>query len=220
MTPTPGSSGSPPLVLIVDDAHDDRQMYTTYLGVHGFRVETAADGEQALRMVRMARPDVIVMDLSLPHLDGWEATRRLKHDPATTNVPVVALTGHVENRSVERALEAGCDAYVVKPVSAKGPSARVTPRTRGAATYASRALRGRGRRRAARLRSTALRLVPGDPTRHRIRSRLTQQARARRCQHPQRGARPRDHLATAMTMYREMGMTYWLEQAEVELRRG
>ena len=115
MTPTPGSSGSPPLVLIVDDAHDDRQMYTTYLGVHGFRVETAADGEQALRMVRMVRPDVIVMDLSLPHLDGWEATRRLKHDPATTNVPVVALTGHVETRSVERALEVGCDAYVVKP---------------------------------------------------------------------------------------------------------
>jgi CheY-like chemotaxis protein len=115
MTTSPGSSGPAPLVLLVEDAHDQRHMYASYLTVHGFRVETAADGPQGLRMALMVQPDVIVMDLSLPHLDGWETTRRLKHDTATADVPVIALTARVENRAVELAREVGCDAYVVKP---------------------------------------------------------------------------------------------------------
>jgi len=109
------SGGLAPLVLLVEDAPDQRHMYASYLAVHGFRVETAADGEQGLRTALMVRPDVIVMDLSLPRLDGWETTRRLRRDAVTADVPIVALTAHVENHSVARAREVGCDAYLVKP---------------------------------------------------------------------------------------------------------
>jgi CheY-like chemotaxis protein len=81
----------------------------------GFRVITAADGPTALLAARTERPDVIVMDLSLPHMDGWEATRRLKRDPRTEHIPVVACTAHVLGRSCERAVDAGCNAYLTKP---------------------------------------------------------------------------------------------------------
>jgi CheY-like chemotaxis protein len=81
----------------------------------GFRVITAADGPTALLAARTERPDVIVMDLSLPHMDGWEATRRLKRDPRTEHIPIVACTAHVLGRSCERAVDAGCNAYLTKP---------------------------------------------------------------------------------------------------------
>ena len=90
-------------------------MYAQYLSLHGLRVEAASSAEEALHLARDLRPDVVIMDLSLPHVDGWEATRRLKADPATRRTPVIVCTGHVEGSSVVRAVDAGCDAYVVKP---------------------------------------------------------------------------------------------------------
>jgi len=90
-------------------------MYARYLSSRGFHVEAAADGRRALAIARDSQPDLIVMDLSLPHLDGWEATRRLKHDSSTRHIPVIACTAHVLHAAIERALDAGCEAYVVKP---------------------------------------------------------------------------------------------------------
>jgi two-component system, cell cycle response regulator DivK len=104
-----------PLILIVDDVSDQREMYAEYLESRGFRVETAADGASALVFTLALLPDLIVMDLSMPHLDGWETTRRLKQDPRTAKIPVLACTGYVFGTYVERALEVGCDAYVAKP---------------------------------------------------------------------------------------------------------
>jgi len=104
-----------PLILVVDDNADLRDLYATYLALRGFRVETAADGMKGLAQAREMLPDMVVADLSLPHLDGWEMTRRLRNDPRTSHIAVVACTGHAYGGSPERALDAGCDAYVVKP---------------------------------------------------------------------------------------------------------
>jgi two-component system cell cycle response regulator DivK len=90
-------------------------MYSSFFAVKGLRFVTAGDGETALQVARDVKPDVIVMDLSLPRVDGWEATRRLKRDARTAQIPIIACTGHAFGAAVERALEAGCDAYVVKP---------------------------------------------------------------------------------------------------------
>jgi len=103
------------LVLVVDDFHDNREMYMQYLSFAGYRVAEAVDGEDALAKAHSLLPDVIVMDLSLPRLDGWEATRRLKKDPITRAIPVIALTGHALAGHAEGAMEAGCDAFVTKP---------------------------------------------------------------------------------------------------------
>jgi CheY-like chemotaxis protein len=105
----------PPVVLVVDDFVDNREMYGEYLEHVGFRVLEAADGATAIAVARAERPAVIVMDLSLPGIDGWEATRILKDDPATRDIVIVALTGHAEAMSKARALEAGCDLFVAKP---------------------------------------------------------------------------------------------------------
>ena len=102
-------------MLIVEDHRDQREMYASFFTAKGFRVFTATDGRTGLLAARAEMPDVIVMDLSLPHMDGWEATRRLKRDPATQHIPVVACTAHVLGRSCERAVDAGCNAYLTKP---------------------------------------------------------------------------------------------------------
>jgi two-component system cell cycle response regulator DivK len=104
-----------PLVLVVDDYDDAREMYAESLMVCGFRVAEAADGLRAIELALQLSPDVILMDLSLPGLDGWEATRRLKTDARTMHIPVVALTGHAMSSALDRAREAGCDRFVVKP---------------------------------------------------------------------------------------------------------
>ena len=104
-----------PLVLIVDDFEDNREMYTQFLRFNGYRVAEAVDGHDALSKAGSLHPDLIVMDLSLPGLDGWEATRRLKADPATRDIPVIALTGHALAGHEEGARGAGCDAFVTKP---------------------------------------------------------------------------------------------------------
>jgi CheY-like chemotaxis protein len=104
-----------PLVLIVDDFEDNRAMYSEYLTYSGYRVEQASDGAQAVDMTRRLMPDAIVMDLSLPVMDGWEATRRLKADDQTRHIPIIALTGHALAGHSRVAREAGCDAFLAKP---------------------------------------------------------------------------------------------------------
>jgi CheY-like chemotaxis protein len=104
-----------PLILVVDDFEDNREMYTQFLRFNGYRVAEAVDGLDALTKAAALRPDLIVMDLSLPRLDGWEATRRLKKDPLTSPIPVVALTGHALAGHEEGARNAGCDSFVTKP---------------------------------------------------------------------------------------------------------
>ena len=104
-----------PLVLIVDDYQDAREMYAEYLEFSGFRVAEARDGQEAVEKAVALHPSVILMDLSLPVMDGWEATRRLKSDVRTRSIPVVALTGHALDGHSREAQDAGCDAYVTKP---------------------------------------------------------------------------------------------------------
>src|SRR6266852_4186870 len=102
-------------VLVVDDYSDAREMYSEYLDYCGFEVVEATNGMEALQRALETQPDIILMDLSLPVMDGWEATRRLKADERTADIPVVALTGHALAGISEGAKKAGCDAFVTKP---------------------------------------------------------------------------------------------------------
>jgi CheY-like chemotaxis protein len=104
-----------PCVLLVDDYPDAREMYSEYLQYSGFDVIEAGNGIEALQQAIEREPDIILMDLSLPVMDGWEATRRLKADRRTARIPVVALTGHALAGISEGARRAGCDAFVTKP---------------------------------------------------------------------------------------------------------
>jgi CheY-like chemotaxis protein len=104
-----------PLILVVDDYEDAREMYAEYLRFCGFRVAEARNGNEALEQAFTLKPDLILMDLSLPGMDGWEATRQLKADDRTRNIPVVALTGHALAGASEGAKRAGCDSFVTKP---------------------------------------------------------------------------------------------------------
>jgi CheY-like chemotaxis protein len=104
-----------PRVLVVDDYPDAREMYAEYLEFSGFDVIQAVNGMEALQRAVDTAPDIILMDLSLPVMDGWEATRRLKEDARTNSIPVVALTGHALAGISEGAMKAGCDAFVTKP---------------------------------------------------------------------------------------------------------
>jgi two-component system cell cycle response regulator DivK len=104
-----------PTVLIVEDNVDNRTIYRTILEHFGFAVLEAADGESGVRMARESRPDLVLMDISIPIIDGHEATRILKADPATASIPVMALTAHAMAEDRIRAAEAGCDGYLSKP---------------------------------------------------------------------------------------------------------
>jgi CheY-like chemotaxis protein len=104
-----------PLILVVEDFEDAREMYRDYLEFSGFRVETACDGREAIDKARALNPDLILMDLSLPGLDGWEATRLLKADPATRHLLIVALSAHALAAEGDRARAAGCDGFIAKP---------------------------------------------------------------------------------------------------------
>ena len=106
---------NPPLILVVDDYQDAREMYAEYLQFSGFRVAEARTGNEAVEQAFALLPDLILMDLSLPGMDGWEATRVLKADQRTRNIPVVALTGHALAGSAAGAKKAGCDSFVTKP---------------------------------------------------------------------------------------------------------
>jgi CheY-like chemotaxis protein len=103
-------------VLLVEDNEMNRDMLSRRLIRRGFQVVFAMDGQQGIDLARSERPDVILMDMSLPIIDGWEASRRLKADDATRSVPVIGLTAHAMSGDREKAIEAGCDDYDTKPV--------------------------------------------------------------------------------------------------------
>jgi CheY-like chemotaxis protein len=105
-----------PRILLVEDNEMNRDMLSRRLGRKGFEVAIVGDGLQGLEAARSDSFDLILMDLSLPGIDGWEATRRLKADPATRAIPIIALTAHAMAGDRQRAIEAGCDDYDIKPV--------------------------------------------------------------------------------------------------------
>ena len=103
-------------ILLVEDNELNRDMLSRRLTRRGYTVVVAEDGEQGLDLARSERPDLILMDMSLPGIDGWEATRRLRADPEIAGARVIALTAHAMAGDRERAIEAGCDDYDTKPV--------------------------------------------------------------------------------------------------------
>jgi two-component system cell cycle response regulator DivK len=105
-----------PKLLYVEDNEMNRDMLSRRLQRRGYEVLIAVDGEQGLSMAASEKPDVILMDMSLPVVDGWEATRRLKAAPDTQGIPVIGLTAHAMSTDRDKCLEAGCDDYDTKPV--------------------------------------------------------------------------------------------------------
>jgi len=105
-----------PKILVVEDNEMNRDMLTRRLARKGFEAIAAADGREGLALAHSAKPDIILMDMSLPVMDGWEATRQIKADPETRGIPVIALTAHAMAGDRERAMDAGCDDYDTKPV--------------------------------------------------------------------------------------------------------
>ena len=105
-----------PRLLLVEDNEENRDGLSRHLRRKGFEVLVAVDGRQGVEAARTAAPDLILMDMSLPVLDGWEATRQLKAAPETRHIPVIALTAHAMAGDREKALQAGCDEYDTKPV--------------------------------------------------------------------------------------------------------
>ena len=105
----------PKKILVVEDDTDNRRIVAKVLSMEGYKVIEATDGVQALEKARAEHPHLILMDLALPNMDGWEATRRLKRDPQTSSIPVVALTAVAMRGDEEQARAAGCDDYISKP---------------------------------------------------------------------------------------------------------
>ena len=105
-----------PRLLLVEDNEENRDGLSRHLRRKGFEVLVAVDGQQGVEAARTGAPDLILMDMSLPVLDGWEATRQLKAAPETRHIPVIALTAHAMAGDREKALQAGCDEYDTKPV--------------------------------------------------------------------------------------------------------
>ena len=105
-----------PKILLVEDNEMNRDMLSRRLLRNGYEVVLAVDGQSGVEMAQTQAPDLVLIDMSLPVVDGWEATRRLKADAATKHIPVIALTAHAMSGDREKALEAGCDDYDTKPV--------------------------------------------------------------------------------------------------------
>ncbi len=103
-------------VLLVEDNEDNLVVYRTILEHVGYRVVEARDGEEGVARARQERPDLILMDISIPKIDGWEATQRLKAGADTDSIPIIALTAHALEEDRQKALQAGCDGYLAKPV--------------------------------------------------------------------------------------------------------
>ena len=103
-------------ILLVEDNDINRDMMVRRLQRRGFEMLTAVDGQQAVDVTKTEKPDLVLMDMSLPVMDGWEATRHLKADPEVRDIPVIGLTAHAMVGDKEKALEAGCDDYATKPV--------------------------------------------------------------------------------------------------------
>jgi CheY-like chemotaxis protein len=109
----------------VEDHEDNRNIYRTILEHYGYRVLVATDGQNGIRLAREEQPDLILMDLSIPVVDGWEATRSLKLDELTRSIPVIALSAHALDEDRARAWDAGCDGYLAKPVEPRKVLAEV-----------------------------------------------------------------------------------------------
>ncbi len=119
------SEGPRATVLIVEDNEDNRIIYRTFLEHHGYVVLEACDGEAGVRSARENRPDIVLMDIAMPVLNGLEATKILKSGPATASIPVVALTAHAMVADRNLAAEAGCDSYITKPAEPRQVLAEV-----------------------------------------------------------------------------------------------
>lgn len=102
-------------VLLVEDNVDNREVIRTVLIHYGYEVVEAVDGEDGIEKAGQEKPDIILMDLSLPKMDGWEATKRIKADDELKNIPIIAITAHAMSGDEEKALEHGCDGYLAKP---------------------------------------------------------------------------------------------------------
>ncbi len=105
-----------PRILLIEDNEMNRDMLSRRLVRNGYEVAIAVDGQQGVDMAKSEQPDIILMDMSLPVIDGWEATRRVRANEATRRIPVIALTAHAMAGDREKAIEAGCDDYDTKPV--------------------------------------------------------------------------------------------------------
>jgi len=112
-------------ILVVEDQEDNRQILRDLLGNAGYEMVEAENGEEALAAVARERPDLILMDIQLPIMDGYEATRRIKSDPATKSIPIIVVTSYALSGDEGKAREAGCDAYVTKPYSPRQLLAKV-----------------------------------------------------------------------------------------------
>jgi two-component system cell cycle response regulator DivK len=112
-------------VLLVEDNEDNRIVYSTILRHFGFQVMEALNGEEGIARARAERPDLILMDISIPLIDGWEATQVLKHDPLTQRIPIIALTAHALASDREKAMQVGCDGYLAKPCEPRAVVAEV-----------------------------------------------------------------------------------------------
>lgn len=104
-----------PLVLLAEDFEDARDLYRDYLEFSGFSVQTATNGREAIDHAIALKPDIILMDASMPVLDGWQATRELKQNPVTKHIPILALTAHAFADAQQEARAVGCDGFVTKP---------------------------------------------------------------------------------------------------------
>jgi len=105
-----------PKILLVEDNEMNRDMLSRRLTRNGFDIAIAVDGSQGVEMATTEKPDLILMDMSLPVMNGWEATQKVKADPATSGIPVIALTAHAMNDDRDKAIAAGCDDFDTKPV--------------------------------------------------------------------------------------------------------
>lgn len=112
-------------MLLVEDNEDNRTIYSTVLRYLGYQVIEAVDGLEAIALARSERPDIVLMDISIPGIDGWEATRVLREDPATRAIPIVALTAHALADDRERAAKAGFTSYLAKPIEPNAVVAEV-----------------------------------------------------------------------------------------------
>jgi CheY-like chemotaxis protein len=108
--------GAAPLILVVDDNLDAREMYAMYLQYQGFRVIEAVNGHEAIQHARAKRPSLVLMDASMPQMDGWDAVRELKADDRTRTIPVLMLTGHAYDEHRMKAASIGADGFLAKPI--------------------------------------------------------------------------------------------------------
>jgi CheY-like chemotaxis protein len=107
------------MILIVEDSALNLKVVQTVLKPHGYQLVTAVDGEEAIQVATRMQPDLVLMDMQLPKISGYEATQTLKSQPATAHIPVVALTAHAMTEEREKAMSSGCDGYITKPVDTR-----------------------------------------------------------------------------------------------------